>query len=158
MDNTATFTTNTTQTQGSASASLKVSVPCVGGCTLTQGYWKTHSRYGPAPYDNTWAKIGEDTPFFLSGQSYYQVLWTSPSGGNAYYILAHQYIAAKLNTLNGASTTPAVDGAMTWAETFFNNYKPSDSLDKVTSNQAKGYAATLDSYNNGLIGPGHCSE
>ncbi|MDM7323415.1 MAG: hypothetical protein P3W93_000190 [Thermus sp.] len=157
VDNTATFTTNTTQTQGSASASLKVSVPCVGGCTLTQGYWKTHSRYGPAPYDNTWAHIGEDTPFFRAGQSFYQVLWTSPKG-SAYYILAHQYIAAKLNILNGASTTSAVNAAMAWAETFFNSYKPSDSLDKATSNQAKGYAATLDSYNNGLTGPGHCTE
>ncbi len=81
VENTATFTTNTTRTQGSASATVAVSVPCQGGCTLTQGYWKTHSRYGPAPYDSTWAQIGEDTPFYLSGQSYYRVLWTSPSGG-----------------------------------------------------------------------------
>lgn len=58
VQNTATFTTNTTQTQGSASATVKVTVPCQGGCTLTQGYWKTHSRYGPAPYDTTWAKVG----------------------------------------------------------------------------------------------------
>ncbi|WP_114313225.1 hypothetical protein [Thermus caldifontis] len=157
VDNTATFTTSDTQTQGSASATVKVSVPCEGGCTLTQGYWKTHSRYGPAPYDDTWAQIGEDTLFFQSGQSYYQVLWTSPKG-NAYYILAHQYIAAKLNILNGASTTPQVDAALAWAETFFNTYKPGDSLDKATSNQAKAYAALLDDYNNGLVGPGHCSE
>jgi len=26
------------------------------------------------------------------------------------------------------------------------------------ASQAKAYAATLDQYNNGLIGPGHCSE
>ena len=25
------------------------------GCTLTQGYWKTHSENGPAPYDDNWA-------------------------------------------------------------------------------------------------------
>lgn len=157
VDNTATFTTSTTLTQGSASATVKVSVPCTGGCTLTQGYWKTHSRYGPAPYDDTWAKVGEDTSFFNSGQSYHGVLWTSPRG-NAYYILAHQYIAAKLNILNGASTTSEVDAALAWAESFFGTYEPSDSLSKPLANQAKGYAATLDSYNNGLIGPGHCSE
>ena len=47
------------------------------GCTLTPGYWKTHSDYGPAPYDETWAEIGgeippceENTPFFNSGKSY----------------------------------------------------------------------------------------
>jgi len=80
------------------------SVPCGGdGCTLTPGYWKTHSAYGPAPYDPTWALIGEDTPFFLSGISYYEALWTEPKGGNAYYILAPAYIAARLNVLNGAS-------------------------------------------------------
>jgi len=158
VKNTATFTTNTTGTQGSASATVQVNVPCAGGCTLTQGYWKTHSKYGPAPYDNTWAMLGEDTSFYLSGQSYYQVLWTSPSKGNAYYILAHQFIAAKLNLLKGAATTPAVDAAMTWAESFFSTYKPSDSLSKTLTNQAKSYAATLDSYNNGLIGPGHYSE
>ncbi|WP_135257173.1 hypothetical protein [Thermus caldilimi] len=158
VDNTATFTTSDTRTQGSASATVLVNVPCVGGCTLTPGYWKTHSKYGPAPYDDTWAKIGEDTPFYLSGQSYYQVLWTSPSGGNAYYILAFQFIAAKLNVLKGASTTPDVDTALAWAETFFQTYKPSDTLSKALANQAKSYAATLDGYNNGVIGPGHCDQ
>lgn len=157
VGNTATFTTHTTGTQGSASASLQVRVPCVGGCTLTQGYWKTHSKYGPAPYDHTWALIGEDTPFYLSGQSHYQVLWTPPAGGNAYYILAHQFIAARLNLLNGASTTPTVDAAMAWAHTFFSTHTPSN-VPKNQASLAKTYAATLDSYNNGLIGPGHCSE
>ena len=54
------------------------SVPCDGdkGCTLTPGYWKTHSKYGPAPYDATWALYGEDNIFFLSGLSNYEVLWT----------------------------------------------------------------------------------
>jgi hypothetical protein len=157
VKNTATFTTSTTGTKGSASATVRVSVPCQEGCTLTQGYWKTHSKYGPAPYDDTWAQMGEDTPFYLSGQSYYQVLWTPPSGGNAYYILAHQFIAARLNALNGAATTPEVDAAMAWAVTFFQTYTPS-SLNKAVAGQAKAYAATLDNYNNGLIGPGHCSE
>ena len=72
------------------------------GCTLTPGYWKTHSKYGPAPYDATWAEIGEDTPFFASGKTWYDALWTEPKGGEAYYILAHAYIAAALNFKNGA--------------------------------------------------------
>lgn len=157
VQNTATFTAHTTGTQGSASASLQVKVSCEGGCTLTQGYWKTHSKYGPAPYDDTWSLIGEDTPFYLSGQSYYQVLWTPPTGGNAYYILAHQFIAAQLNGLNGASATPAVNAALAWAHTFFSTYTPSN-VPKSQASLAKAYAATLDSYNNGLTGPGHCSE
>lgn len=158
--NTASFTTNDTQTTGSDDHTVTVNVPCGGGCTLTQGYWKTHSKYGPAPYDDTWnnvAGFNEDTTFFYSGQTYYQVLWTAPQG-NPYYILAHQYIAAKLNIANGASTTPEVTAAITWAENFFKTYTPSSSLPKAVANDAKKYATTLDNYNNGLIGPGHCSE
>ncbi|MDZ7377592.1 MAG: hypothetical protein ONB13_13365 [candidate division KSB1 bacterium] len=159
--NVASFVTNDNGVTGSDSWTVLVHVPCGGGCTLTAGYWKTHSQQGPAPYDDAWALLGplqEKTIFFLSGQTYYQVLWTPPAGGNAYYILAHQYIAAKLNMLNGASSTPEVDAAMAWATNFFNTYKPSDKLSKIVSNQAKSYADLLDQYNNGLIGPGHCSE
>ena len=31
---------------GSASWTIDVTVPCAGGCTLTPGYWKTHSSFG----------------------------------------------------------------------------------------------------------------
>ncbi|WP_201773578.1 hypothetical protein [Thermus filiformis] len=158
MENTATFTTNTTGSQGSASAQVAVTVPCAGGCTLTQGYWKTHSKYGPAKRDVGWDKIapsGEDTPFYLSGKSYIDVLRTSPKG-NAYYILAHQFIAAQLNILNGADGS-AVSGAMAWAEAFFSAYGPGN-VPKDQAAQAKSYANLLDQYNNGCIGPGHCSE
>ncbi len=66
IENTATFETNNTGTTGSDSANVEVTVVCepeepVAGCTLTRGYWQTHSAYGPAPYDATWAEIGEDT-------------------------------------------------------------------------------------------------
>ena len=159
VENTASFVANDTGATGPDSSwTVAVHVPCPGGCTLTPGYWKTHSRYGPAPYDDTWALIGEDTPFFLSGQSWYQVLWTPPAGGNAYYILAHQYIAAKLNILNGAASTSQVDAALAWATSFFNTYKPTDKLSRTVRADAIYYAGLLDSYNNGDIGPGHCSE
>jgi hypothetical protein len=157
VDNTASFVTNDTGTTGSDGWTVAVTVPCAGGCTLTPGYWKTHSKYGPAPYDDTWALIGEDTMFFQSGQTWYQVLWTSPVGGNAYYILAHAYIAAELNGLNGADTT-AVDAALAGAENFFGTYTPSSKLSKTVRAQAISYANLLDQYNNGYIGPGHCSE
>lgn len=156
VDNTASFVTNDTGATGSSSWTVNVNVPCAGGCTLTQGYWKTHSQYGPAPYDDTWAQIGENTLFFNSGKTYYQVLWTAPSG-NAYYVLAHQYIAAELNVLNGASTTKAVDDAMTAAKTLFSSTTPT-TMTRAQRNTALTLATTLDQYNNGLIGPGHCSE
>jgi len=163
VDNTASFVTNDTGATGSDPWTVSVNVPCVGGCTLTPGYWKTHSGYGPAPYDETWVLIGEDTVFFLSGQTYYQVLWTPPSGGNAYYILAHQYIAARLNSLNGADFS-AAQAAFDQATGLFNVYTPAQiaALKGKAGNELRALfislAETLDDYNNGYIGPGHCSE
>ncbi|MFN8375903.1 MAG: hypothetical protein U0694_23900 [Anaerolineae bacterium] len=158
--NVAAIVTGDTGTTVSDSHTISVYVPC-GACTLTQGYWKTHSAYGPAPTDSGWFTTatpnGPDTTFFLSGRSWYQVFWTPPAG-NAYYNLAHQYMAAKLNILNGASSTAAVNAAITAAEAFFNTYTPSSNLSRTARQQALAWAATLDQYNNGLIGPGHCSE
>lgn len=149
------------ETNQSAKWDVNVNVECApsGGCTLTQGYWKTHSRLGPAPYDPAWRNIGsaeEQTTFFLSGMSWYSVFNTSPRG-NVYYILAVQYMAAKLNVLNGAATTPAVSTAITAAETFFNTYTPTATLSSSVRNAAIANATLLDNYNNGRIGPGHCS-
>ena len=153
-NNTATI--RETGQSDSASVEVRCVPPPGRGCTVTPGYWKTHSKYGPAPYDNTWALIGEDTTFFLSGMTWYQVINTPPSGGNAYYILSFQYIAARLNVLAGASTTPAVDAALAWATTFFSTYTPATKLSKPVRDAAIANATTLANYNNGLIGPGHC--
>ena len=164
VNNTASFTTNDRSRTGSDGHTVAVNVPCGGGCTLTQGYWKTHSREGPARYDDTWALLGagqEDTMFFLSGKSYYEVLWTPPAG-NAYYVLASQYIAAKLNQLNGANVPANVQTALNSATTLFNTYTPAQvaALKGNSSVRAQfvNLATTLDNYNNGVVGPGHCSE
>jgi hypothetical protein len=136
--------------------------PCdTDTCTLTQGFWKTHSKYGPAPYDDTWKLVGEDNVFFLSGKSYYEVLWTPPKHGNAYYILAHQYIAAKLNEQNGASVDD-VSAALTSAEALFGLYTPDDEQVHDRHGGVRpefiSLAEILDHYNRGEIGPGHCTE
>lgn len=149
---------------------INVDVPCMG-CTLTPGYWKTHSTYGPAKYDEAWMNLGDadgdlasegqDEGFFKSGQNYYQVLWTSP-GGNAYYILARAYIAAKLNVLDGAASPQDVKNALAAAEVLFNTYTPTQVAKMKGSDSTRkqfiSLAGTLDNYNNGLTGPGHCSE
>ncbi|HEU4643061.1 MAG TPA: hypothetical protein VFS44_11450 [Gemmatimonadaceae bacterium] len=135
--------------------------PVAGGCTYTLGYWKTHSENGPAPYDDTWAQLssGASTAFFLSGQSYYQVFQTAPAG-NAYYQLAHQWMAAQLNMLNGASVPSNVASAFTTAQSLFGSYTPAQIGALKGSNglrqQFISLAGTLGSYNEGLIGPGHC--
>ena len=158
--NTASFVSNDGGDSGEAECVITVDVPCEVGCTLTPGYWKTHSEYGPAPYDDTWALLGgPDTIFFLSGQSYFEVLWTPPQGGNAYYILAHQYIAAYLNFLNDADPTDAQD-EFDSATALFQSYTPAyvATLKGQAKKEWVDLAAVLDYYNNGLIGPGHCDE
>jgi hypothetical protein len=152
-DNTATIR------ETGQSDDAQVTVTCTPpdeGCSLTQGYWKTHSKYGPAPYDATWALIGEDTAFFISGKTWYQVIKQPPAGGNAYYILAHQYIAARLNIAAGTGSTAAVNAALAGAATFFGTYTPSSTLSSSVRDQAIAWAGTLGAYNEGDIGPGHC--
>jgi hypothetical protein len=160
--NVAAFETNDTGSTDDDTVTVTANVACDNGCTLTPGYWKTHSIEGPAPYDDAWQNLGvleEDTPFFSSGQTYYQVLWTAPQG-NSYYILAHAYIAAKLNILNGADSTAAVDAAIAYAENLFNTKTPAQvgTLKGAAKNAVITNAGILDAYNNGITGPGHCSE
>ena len=123
------------------------------GCTLTQGYWKTHNEHAtsaglqadwPAPYD-------EDD--LLCGQTLLAILETAPQG-DAWIILAHQFIAARLNLASGASTTDEVDAALASADTWLlancGGAPASESADALE------WAETLDRYNHGAIGPGHC--
>ncbi len=167
--NTAYVLTTDTHTQTVTGNCFFVYVPCDDGCALTPGYWKTHSKYGPAPYDNTWALVdpnGEDSEFFDTGQNWYEVLWTEPKGGNAYYILAHAYIAAALNEANGASVPAEVAAAMDDAEILLDEYDGNpESMDDLKGKTAREVrsefidtAELLDDYNNGIIGPGHCTE
>jgi hypothetical protein len=156
---------NDTDESGSASFTIVIDVPCPVGCTLTQGYWKTHndSFRGGAPTDETWDLIGpsaENTIFFLSGQTYFEVMWTAPRG-NAYYNLAHQYIAAQLNILAGADDT-AIATAFAEATTLFETFTPEEIGALKGNNPVRQQfitlAGTLGSFNEGLIGPGHCDE
>jgi hypothetical protein len=132
-----------------------------GGCTLTQGYWKTHSAAGPAPFDDGWLEIGPlgaGETFFTSGMTWLQIFNTPPSGGNTYLQLAHQYMAAKLNIENGASSTTAVDAAIAGAEAYFAGKAAGVITETSNAQKAinRGWASTLAQYNEGAIGPGHC--
>jgi hypothetical protein len=145
---------------GSATAVVQVLVPCAsGGCTLTQGYWKTHSREGPAPYDARWKNLGaleEDTEFFSSGRTWIE-LFRTPVRRSAYVALAHQYMAAKLNVLAGASGA-ALGDALATAEAFFSATSPAARLTTAQRDQALVLASLLEAFNSGAVGPGHCDD
>jgi hypothetical protein len=141
------------------------------GCTYTQGYWKTHSSHGPAgPADPGWYTPygpyppgGPNGPLFNSGLTWYQAFNTAPKGGNAWFILAHQWMAAYLNLYNGAGSggTSVVawitDGAVLLIQ--YDDDGAGDPLipkDSPDREDAIELAAWLDDYNNGYIGPGSC--
>ena len=124
------------------------------GCTLTQGYWKTHTKYDGKKRDATWDAIGEDTEFDSSGLSWYELFKTQPKG-SAYIILAHQYMAALLNQAAGADTSD-VDSELAAAAAFFASYGIDSELSKGVRESATALADALDDYNNGVTGPGHC--
>lgn len=122
----------------------------VTGCTRTQGYWKNHADPNKKQYDSTWDDYLE-VEFYNSGMTYLEVLKKSPRG-DAYYILAHQFIAAELNVAAGASIPEDVLAAWTAAEAYFKG-ETSPSRSELIA-----WAELLDDYNNGKVGPGHCDD
>jgi hypothetical protein len=142
------------------------------GCTLTQGYWKTHADPdNEKKYDDTWDKLsnGPDTEFFDTDYSWIEIFNTPPAGGNAYIILAHQWMAATLNSLKDddpaslasvAAEMAQAEGLLTGYATTHNDlgvpYIPDDP-DRAT---AIAIAETLDDFNNGELpgGPPHCDD
>jgi hypothetical protein len=160
-ENTAAFVTNDTGATGSSTWTVDVKVLCDRGCTLTPGYWKTHSKNGPSSYDSTWDfKVGGDAMFFGTGSTYVQMLWMSPKGGNGYVLLAHHYIAAELNTLNGAPMPKAVLRAFEQAGNLLTKYDGNMSISKRSRDRALAIklARILNAYNKGRLGPGYCSQ
>jgi hypothetical protein len=125
------------------------------GCAYTQGYWKTHADI-EKKYDSTWDLVGGPYAELLnSGLWWIDVFNTPPKGGNPWYILAHQYMAAKLNFYWGADTT-MVDEYITKAEMLLSTYPPASDFKKdpsVPTAEFISTAAMLDTFNNGYNYP-----
>lgn len=167
--NIADLVTNDTQTTDEDDELVTAFVDCDQGCTLTQGYWKTHSVLGPAPYDSEgWGNLGdfdgnegeeeEGEDWVNWSIDWYTAFWTPPKGGNVWYKLAHQFQAAYLNAQNGASTPTEVDDALADAENWLMTMNPDDKTKGKDAKDANSWHSTLASYNEGDIGPGHCDE
>lgn len=118
------------------------------GCTNTIGYWSQHSSCGNAtPRDLTWDQVGENTPFFSSGETWCGMFSAKKNDviDNNYINLAKQYVATHLNMLRGAYMPAHVLAAYNAATAFFNG-----------GAYPGGAQALLDSYNNGEQGVPHC--
>jgi hypothetical protein len=87
-------------------------------------------------------------------------MWTPPAGGNAYYMLAHQYIAVELNILAGADPSDvqeAFDDATELFETHTPEYIGGLRGNDPLRQEFIGLKNTLAHYNEGFIGPGSCN-
>jgi hypothetical protein len=120
-------------------------------CCAPRRCWP--ARPGPAPFDR-------NAPFFGSGLTWQQILDTPPKGGNAYIILAHQYIAARLNLAAGASAPASIINVLIQATAFFTSGADLNTCSGSDCELQKTWAGILDTYNNGQYpgAPGHCPD
>ncbi len=128
--------------------------PTSGGCSYTQGYW------GNKP-GVTWpSPFSRDSVFYLSGQSWQQVMDTPVNVSQGYYQLSHQFIAATLNKANGAIVPSGVQDTLTAATAWLTSNAPSACTANGSCGTQKTWAAILDLYNRGFYpsGPSHCGD
>ena len=120
------------------------------GCTYTQGRWKNKNAR-----DGVWTE-DFDMTFGDCDEGWLDILNTPPKG-NAYYILAHQYIAAYLNVKYFDADTDEIEAEFAAAGEWLNAYC-ADSWPEETRETAIYLSEVLDQFNNGYIGPGHCDD
>jgi len=151
---------NSTYNRSDFTPTLQCStLPCEDtnhNCTYTQGYWKTH---GPIPTGNninewpvTSLQLGTVTYTDLELQS----IFDRPAQGNGLISLAHQLIAARLNIANGADGS-AITATLAAADALIGGLIiPPVGVGSLPASATSSLTNTLNNYNNGLIGPGHC--
>jgi hypothetical protein len=168
LKNTATLTENDTGQSHSDIAQVDIYTgECSGGCTLTIGYWKTHAGFTGRNADRVTPLLpiwlgtvgGSKSIQVTSAPQAVTILSMDQCEGasNGITKLDAQLLGAKLNIAEGAASS-AVASTITAADTFLATHNCSDwsSLSRADKNTVLGWMSTLDNYNNGLVGPGHC--
>ena len=134
------------------------------GCTRTIGYWKNHAGFGPqddvvTPLLPVWlgTAAGAKSVSVTSAAQAVGLLDKSDDASNGINKLYAQLLAAKLNIASGANGS-AVSQAIAQADTFLATHAAADwqSLSAAERQSVLAWMSTLDDYNNGRIGPGHC--
>lgn len=130
-----------------------------GGLHLPAERLRAHAGYWGNKPGVVWPKgYSRDAQFFRSGLTWQEVL-DSPVRGDAYFILAHQYIAAVLNIGAGASAPNSLRSIVLAAGTWFATATPGTCV-KGARQLQRSWASVLDEYNNGDYpgAPKHCDE
>lgn len=136
-------------------------LPCTQlGCTFGQGYWKAHGPVGCAAGNNTdvWPvnslQLGTVTYSDLQLCS----ILNTPAGGNGLLSLAHQLIAAKLNIANGADGSTIAQSIAAADALIGGLVIPPVGSGSLSPGVTSTLITALTNYNEGLTGPGHCSQ
>ncbi len=121
-------------------------------CTLTIGFWKTHPE--------SWTRVTSLTLGTVTyGNAQVLAILNTSARGNGLVSLAHQLIAAKLNALLGAVPTPDVQSAIAEADALIGGLVvPPVGTGSLKPGVTSALTSLLDSFNTGLIGPGHCEN
>ena len=120
-------------------------------CTYTQGYWKNHTEVWPV------GSLTLGTVNYTAAQLL--AIFNQPAVGNGLISLAHQLIATKLNLANGAIPTPAVTAAIAAADAMIGGLvAPPIGAGSLAPGATSGLTTTLDNFNQGITGPGHCGS
>jgi hypothetical protein len=121
--------------------------PAASGCTYTLGWWKNKGKAMSAVFD------------FDGGTDNGLAVLNTPPKGNVYYILAHQYIAASLNSNNGATLTGSALTAYNAATTYFAAASAANPTPgSYTKKQVTDLADILDNFNQGKLALPHCGD
>jgi hypothetical protein len=133
-----------------------VFTPPETGCTLTQGFWKTHGPSAKGNNTNQWdlTTITLGTVNYTQAQA--QAIFDSPVQGNGLISLAHQLIAAKLNIANGANGSTIAATIAAADALIGNKVVPPVGGGFLAPSVTSALTTALDNFNSGLTGPGHC--
>jgi len=129
------------------------------GCTLTQGFWKTHTGLGAQA--DAWPALPGGT-LALGSVNYTKAqlisIFNTAPKGNGLITLAHQLIAAKLNILNGADPT-AISATIAAADALIGALVvPPVGSGFLAPSAVSALVTALDDFNTGDTGPGHCDD
>jgi len=130
------------------SATVSASTTANTNCTYTQGYWKNHEEAWPV------SSLTLGTVSYTASELD-DILGQSVQG-NGLVSLAHQLIAALLNIAGGADPTAAQDAIDDANALIGSLVVPPIGSGELDPDDTSSLTQTLDDYNNGVIGPGHC--
>jgi uncharacterized repeat protein (TIGR01451 family) len=139
-----------------ANASISVTcAPSGGGCTKTQGFWKTH-------YPEAWPSAVLSGGMTLGSVTYTAAqlvaIFGQPVRGNGLVSLSHQLIAAKLNVASGADPS-GIQSAVAAADALIGaRVVPPVGSGYLTPSSTSALNTALTNFNEGVTGPGHCDE